>query len=124
MIEVMGIESLRHFTEVDNLIVKLGGETQWRFEVIDRLVDVEEILAMQLKREEWVVSWYASVKRIAEQGKAGFLGRLTGSPGTLPEGLIDANEIINTMDSLIRDEKRHAMLVKNSIGTLKKLMNK
>jgi len=28
------------------------------------------------------------------------------------------------MERLVRDEKRHAMLVKNSIGTLKKLMNK
>jgi len=126
-IEALGKESLRHFTEVDNLIVKLGGETQWRIEVIDGLVDVEEILAMQLKREKWVVSWYTSVKRIAEQNKVkagGFLSRLTGSSGILPEGFIDANEIINMMDRLIRDEKRHAMLVKNSIGTLKKLMNK
>ncbi len=127
MIEVLGIESLRHFTEVDNLIVKLGGETQWSFEVIDRLVNVEEILAMQLKREKWVVSWYISVKRIAEQNKVkagAFLSRLTGSSGILPEGFIDANEIINMMDRLIRDEKRHAMLVKNSINTLKTLMNK
>ena len=117
--EFLGIASLRHFTEVDNLIVKLGGETQWRFEVIDRLVDVEEILAMQLKKEKWVVSWYTSVKRIAEQGKAGFLDRLA-----IGSDSVDANEIINVMDRLIRDEKRHAMLVKNSINTLKKLMNK
>lgn len=118
-IEVLGIESLRHFTEIDNLIVKLGGETQWRFEVIDRLVDVEEILAAQLKREKWVVSWYASVKRIAEQGKAGFLDRLT-----MGSDFVDANEIINVMDRLIRDEKRHAILLEKAIPTLKKLMNR
>ena len=127
MIEVLGIESLRHFTEVDNLIVKLGGETQWSFEVIDRLVDVEEILAKQLEREKWVVSWYTSAKRIAEQNKVkagGVLGKLTGSPGVLPEDFIDANEIINTLDRIIRDEKRHALLVQNSINTLKRLTNK
>jgi len=119
IIEALGIESLRHFTEVDNLIVKLGGETQWRFEVIDRLVDVEEILAMQLKKEKWVVSWYTSVKQIAEQGKAGFLDRLA-----IGSDFVDANEIINMMDRLIRDEKRHAMLIEEAVNTLKKLMNK
>jgi len=123
IIEVLGIESLRHFTEVDNLIVKLGGETQWRIEVIDGLVGVEEILAMQLEREKRVASWYTSAKRIVEQNKVkagGVLGKLTGSSGVLPEDFIDANEIINTLDRIIRDEKRHAMLVKNSINTLKR----
>lgn len=126
-IEALGIESLRHFTEVDNLIVKLGGETQWRLEIMDGLVGVEEILAAQLKKEKWVVSWYTSVKRIVEQNKVkagGFLGRLTGNSGILPEGFIDANEIVNIMDRLIGDEKRHAILVEEAINTLKTLMNK
>ena len=126
-LETLGKDSLRHFNEIDNLIVKLGSETQWRVEVMDGLVGVEEILATQLEKEKWVVSWYTSAKRIAEQNKVkagGVLGKLTGSPGVLPEDFIDANEIINALARIIRDEKRHAILVKNSINTLKKLMSK
>ncbi len=128
-IETLVRESLRHFGEIDSLIVRLGGETQWDLKGMGELanINVEEELSKQLDKEKWVVSWYASAKRIAEQNKVkagGVLGKLTGSPGVLPEDFIDANEIINMMDRLIRDEKRHAMLVKNSINTLKKLMSK
>jgi len=126
-IETLVRESLRHFSKADSLIVRLGGETQWSLEVMGELVNVEEELSKQLEKEKWGISWYTSVKRIAEQNKVkagGFLSRLTGNSGILPEDFIDANEIINTMGSLIRDEKRHVTLVKNSIDTLKKLMNK
>jgi len=126
-IEVLVKDSLRHFTEIDKLIVKLGGETQWNMEALGELGDLEEVLAKQLEKEEWVAPWYTSAKRIVEQNKVkagGVIGKLTGSPGVLPEDFIDANEIINTLDCIIRDEKRHAMLVKNSINTLKKLTNK
>lgn len=126
-LETLGKDSLRHFNEIDNLIVKLGSETQWRVEVMDGLVGVEEILVTQLEKEERVVSWYTSAKRIVEQNKVkagGVLGKLTGNPSVLPEDFVDANEIINTLDRIIRDEKRHAILVKNSINTLKKLMSK
>jgi len=121
-IEILVKDSLRHFTEMDKLIVKLGGETQWNIETLGELGNLEEALAKQLEKERWVVSWYTSVKRIVEQNKVkagGFLSRLTGSSGILPEGFIDANEIINIMDRLIRDEKRHAILVEKAINTLK-----
>ncbi len=118
-IETLGKESLRHFSEIDKLIVKLGGETQWDIKTPGGSGNLEEALAKQLEKEKWAISWYTSVKQIAEQGKAGFLDRVA-----IGSDFVDANETINMMDRLIRDEKRHAMLIKSSINTWKKLMNK
>ena len=117
-IETLGKESLRHFSEIDKLIVKLGGETQWDLKTPGESGNLEEAFAKQLEKEKWAVSWYTSVKRIAEQGKAGFLDRLA-----IGSDFVDANEIINMMDRLIRDEKKHAMLIEEAVNTLKKLMN-
>ena len=126
-LEVMGKESLRHFDEVDKLIRKLGGETIWRINVLDGLVDVGEILVQQLDKENWAVSWYKEAKKVAEQNKVkvrGFIGRPVVSSDELPEDFVNVNDIISMLERQILDEERHQRLVRGLIDKLSMLKNK
>lgn len=126
-LEVMGKESLRHFDEADKLIRKLGGETIWRINVLDRLVDVEEILVQQLDKENWAVSWYKETKKVAEQNKVkvrGFSGRPVASSDEVPEDFVNVNDIISMVERQILDEERHQRLVRGLIDKLSMLKNK
>lgn len=126
-LEGMGKESLRHFDEVEKLIGKLGGEAIWHIDVVGWSVDVEMMLVQQLEKENWAISWYKETKRVAERNKVkvgGLLGRLAGSADELPEDVVNVNDIISLCERHIIDEERHIRLVKDSIDTLSRLMNK
>jgi len=126
-IEITGIESLRHFDEVDKLIGKLGGKTIWKINVLGWSTDVKEFLLQLLDEEKWVISWYEEVKKAAEQNKVkagGLLSKLTGSADELPEDIVNVSDIISVCKRHIIDEERHIRLVRDSIEKLRMLKNK
>jgi len=126
-IELVVKESLRHFDEIDKLIAQLGGETMWHIDVVGWSVDVEGMLLQLQDKENWVISWYEAVKRVAEQNKVkvgGLFGRLARSPGGLPEDVVNVNDIISLCERHIIDEEKHIRLCKDSVDRLSMLKNK
>ena len=126
-LETAAKESLRHHDEVDKWIVKMGGETIWDFKFVSASADIKELLLQQLEKEKWAISWYNSVKKIAEQNKvnaAGIIGRVMGSGNVLPEDFVNVDEFINMLERHIVDEERHIKVCVHAVETLSMLKNK
>ncbi len=128
-LEQVGKDSTRHLGWVGELILKFGGKPIWQIEVIDRLVDAKEMLAHQLEKEKEALSLYQEAKRVAEKNKVkvqvrDFFGRLIRMEDELPYDVVNASDIISTLDRIIIDEQHHIKLVHNSIATLNMLMKK
>ena len=126
-IETAAKESLRHHDEVDKWIGKLGGETIWDLKIVSSSVDVKELILQQLEKEKWAISWYNSVKKIAEQNKvnaAGIIGMVMGSGNVLPEDFVNVDEFINMLERHIADEERHIKICHHAVEVLSVLKNK
>ncbi len=126
-LETAGQESLRHHDEVSKWIGKLGGETIWDLKSVSSSVDVKELILQQLEKEKWAISWYNSVKKIAEQNKvnaAGIIGRVMGSGNVLPEDFVNVDEFINMLERHIADEERHIKVGSHAVEVLSALKNK
>jgi bacterioferritin (cytochrome b1) len=128
-LERLGKDSTRHLGSVGQLIVQLGGEPMWQIEVIDRLVDVDNLLDHQLKKEKVALSLCQEAKRVAERNKVkvkvrDFLGRLIRVEDELPYDVLNASDVISTLERMIIDETHHIRLVHDSIATLNMFMNK
>ena len=124
----LGKESLRHFNEAIKIIERLGGEPLWKLDTIERLDDVEKLLALQLKKEEAALSFYKEARLVASRNKEtvkgqDFFGRLIRMRNELAEDIVTADEIFGLLDRVIIDENQHIRLVKDSIATLSMLMN-
>ena len=127
-IERLGKESLRHFSDAVKLIEKLGGEPMWQLGIVERLDDVEKLLAQQLVREKKALELYQHAKLVATKNtkkiKAqDFFGRLIKMERELPQDVVDIDEITRLLEREIIDESRHIVIVKNSIATLDMLMS-
>ena len=128
-LEYVGKESVWHFGWVGQLIVQLGGESQWGIEVIDRMVDVDRMLVQQLDKEKLALLLFQQAKHLAEQNRVkvkvkDFFGRLIRMQDELPVDVVNINDVISVLDHIIIDEKKHIRLVEDSIATLNMLMNK
>ena len=128
-LEQVGKDSSRHLGSIGQLIVQLGGEPNWQIEVIDRLVDAENMLTHQLGKEKEALSLYQEAKRVAEKNKVevkvrDFFGRLIRMEDELPYDVVNASDVISTLERIIVDETHHIRLIHNSIATLNMLMNK
>lgn len=127
-LEFMVKESLRHFKELSNLIERLDGEVEWMFDVIDRLVDVEQMLTQQLENEKLVKSLFEEAKHIAELNKVKVkvrerFDKFIKMKNELPVEILDVNDIISVLNREIIEEEKHIKLVENSIATLNMLMH-
>jgi bacterioferritin (cytochrome b1) len=128
-LERLGRDSTRHLGSLGELIIQLGGKPFWVIDVVDRLVDVDNLLDHQLKKEKLALSLCQEAKREAEKNKVkvqvrDFFGRLIRMEDELPYDVVNASDVISTLDRIIIDEQRHIKLVHNSIATLNMLMNK
>jgi len=128
-LERLGKESMKHTGWMGELITKLGGKPFWVIDVVDRLVDVDNLLDHQLKKEKLALSLCQEAKRVAEKNKVkvqvkDFFGRLIRMEDELPYDVVNASDVISTLDRIIIDEQHHIKLVHNSIATLNMLMNK
>ena len=128
-LERLGKESMKHAGWMGELITKLGGKPFWVIDIVDRLVDVDNLLDHQLKKEKLALSLCQEAKRVAEKNKVkvqvkDFFGRLIRMEDELPYDVVNISDVISTLDRIIIDEQRHIKLVHNSIATLNMLMNK
>lgn len=128
-LEQLGRDSLRHFGVTDSLMARMGYESAWEISAFPRLADILEILEKQLGKERAVRDMYRDAQRIAANNKAKvrgkeFFGKYVRIRESIPEDVVTADEIINTLDRIIRDEERHARVVEDSIATLKMLMKR
>jgi len=128
-LEQIGKDSFRHSGALGKLIGQLGGEALWRVDIIERLVDVETMLAQQLDKEKTALLLYQQAEHVAAQNKTkvhvkDFWGRLIRMEDEIPIDVVNLDDIIRTLDRIIIDETKHVKLVENSIATLKMLMNK
>ena len=128
-LERLGTESYHHHSWIGQLITQLGGKPDWTMDIVDRLVDVDRMLALQLEKEKTALSLYQEAMRIAERNKAkvqvrDFLGRLIRMEDELPIDVVNVNDILGTLERIATDEKHHIKLVHNSIATLDMHMNK
>ena len=128
-LERLGKESYQHLGWVNKLITELGGEPVWKINIIDRMVDVDKMLAQQLEKEKLAVSMYQEAKRVTERNRAkvearDFLGRLIRMEDELPMDVVNINDVLGTLERIITDEQNHVKLVHNSLATLNMLMNK
>lgn len=126
-IDRLGRESLKHFNDAVKLIEKLGGEPMWQLGVVERLDDVEKLLAQQLEKEKEVLELYKHAKLVATKStrkiKAqDFFGRLIRLERELPQDVVEVDEITRLLDRQIIDESNHIKMVKDSIATLDMLM--
>jgi len=122
-LERLGKESFRHSGMVGKLIVQLGGEPQWEIEVIDRMIDVGNMLALQLEKEKSALSIYQQAKLVAQQNQArakGFLGGLITWGGKESREFVSRSTVINILNRLTSDETGHIKLVERMILELKK----
>ena len=125
----LGMESIRHFNELDRLIVKLGGEAHWYFGVIERLDDVQEILIQQLSEEKAVMSLFEQARQLVQGSKikvkvGTFFDRLIKNTGGLIKDIVTVNEIMIILERQIADDKRHIRICEDSVATLKALKGK
>ena len=121
--ERLGKESYKHSGLVIQLIVQLGGEPQWGVEVIDRMIDVGNMLALQLEKEKSALSIYQQAKLIAQQNQAkgkGVLGRLMTWGGEESREFVSRSTVINILNRLTNDEMGHMKLAERLILELEK----
>ena len=126
-LETASKESLRHHNEVDKWIVKMGGETIWSLKSISPSADVIELILQQLEKEKFAISWYNSVKKIAEQNKVnadGNVRRAMESGNVLPKDFVNVDEFINMLERHIADEERHIKIAGYAVEILRVLRNK
>ena len=128
-LERLGTESYHHHGWIGQLITQLGSKPDWTMDIVDRLVDVDKMLALQLEKEKTALSLCQEAMRIAERNKVkvqvrDFLGRLIRMEDELPIDVVNVNDILGTLERIATDEKHHIKLVHNSIATLNMLMNK
>ena len=128
-LELLGKESYHHHGWIGQLITQLGGKPDWTINVIDRLVDVDRMLALQLEKENIALSLCQEAMRIAERNKVkvqvrDFLGRLIRMEDELPIDVVNVDDVLGTLERIATDEKRHIKLAHNSIATLDMHMNK
>ena len=128
-LERLGKDSLRHFGEVVNLIKQLGGEPTWQLGAIERLDDVEKLLLKQLDKEKAVISLYKEARQVAKQNTIkvqvrDFFGRQIRMKDELPVDIVNASNVINTLDRHAAEEVIHVRLAEDSIATLNMYMNK
>ena len=122
-LERLGKESMNHAGWVGQLIAQLGDKPEWVIDVIDRMVDVDKMLALQLEKEKAALLLYKEARRVAEKNKftvqvRDFLGRLIRMEDELPIDVVNVNDIFGTLDRIIIDEQHHIKLVHDSIATL------
>jgi len=125
----LGMESIRHFNDLDNMIVKLGGEARWNFGVIERLDDVQEILIKQLGKEKGAMYLFEQARKLVQGSKikvkvGTFFNRLVKNTDGLIEDIVTVNEIMIILEREIADEKRHIRICEDSVATLKALKGK
>ena len=130
-LEDIGKQSLKHFSDIDNTVVLFGGEPKWQLMTIERIANVEGLLAQQLEKEREVASVYKKIRQVVRQNRMkvkvnGLLAKFHEAYGELPERAknINANDIISMLDRHIAEEERHAKLLEDAIYTFKMLMNK
>ncbi|MFC1935111.1 hypothetical protein ACFLXZ_02215, partial [Chloroflexota bacterium] len=126
-LEQLVLESLRHFDEVNMWIGRLGGETMWDLKIVSSSADAEELLLLQLEKENWAISWYSAAKKIAEQNKVkagSVISRVMEGENLLPEDFVNADEFINMLERHIADERRHVEVAGNAERKLSGLKNK
>lgn len=68
-LEFLGKESVQHAHWIMRLIEGLGGEPQLPFEVIDRIVDVRNLMLKQLDREKPVRVLFQQARSVAAQNQ-------------------------------------------------------
>ena len=118
-LETAAKESLRHHDEVDKWIVKMGGKTIWDFKFVSASADIKELLLQQLEKEKWAISWYNSVKKIAEQNKVNAAGIISRA-----KDFVNVDEFINMLERHIADEERHVKVAGHAVEILSLLRKK
>jgi bacterioferritin (cytochrome b1) len=128
-LENVGKASSQHLGMVNNLIRKLGGDTVWQINTIDRFTDVPKTLSEQLNKEEVAKSVYEEAKHIALTNVKRIPAKEIFDNSVLvvddlPVGVVVPKEITSVLDRIIMDEQDHIRRVEDSIATLEILTNK
>lgn len=125
-IEHLGKDSYQHSGWVGRLITELGGDPNWRVEVVDRIVDVEKLLVQQVQREKLARSLYLQAKRVAEQNHV--KGVIDETAAIIAEFLgktdLPRSNVIRILERLAQDELLHMRHAENAIEALKVLPKK
>ncbi|MFC1921269.1 hypothetical protein ACFLYQ_06070 [Chloroflexota bacterium] len=127
-IELLGLESLGHFSKVEKIITSLGGKMDWMANMLPRLVGVEDMLGMQLAKEREACNLYTESRQIALNNKTsvkvgGFINNLLGK-GITELDILPLDIIVNDLDRLISEEERHARIAEDIIATHKSIISK
>lgn len=69
-LEHLGKDSTRHLGLIGQIILELGRKPMWELTIIDRMTDVESLLAAQMDREKQALSLYEKVRDIIRQDSA------------------------------------------------------
>jgi len=128
-VEILGRDSLRHHKTMDTLIARLGQQPAWQVGVLPTIVDILNVMEAQLTKEIFARDTYRQVKHIALNNKKKvrvreFFGKIIRVRDGIGEDIITVDEIVNSMDTLIADEERHARIVKDSMTTLTMYLNR
>lgn len=128
-LEKLGAESLRHFTELSQVVERLGGDPHWRIDTINRLEAIPTLLTHQLRKEKEVLALFIEAKRFVEQYKVktkveDFLQRLIDMGWELPKQIILAKDLMAMLDREIAEERNHIKLVEDAIATLEMLTSR
>ncbi len=105
----------------------MGGETIWRLKIPSSSMDVRELLLQQLEKERFAISWYNSVKKIAEQNRVNADGIIRGAlegGNVLSKDFVNVDEFINMLERHIADEERHVKVAGHAVEILHLLKKK
>ncbi len=120
-LERLGSASYRHAGQIGQLIIRLGGEPNWRVEVIERIVDIHSMLIKQLEREKLAQSLYQQAKRVAEQNPVkskGFLDKLTALLNPELRDVTERSDTIRVLEHIAAEEYTHIRIVEDIIASL------
>ncbi len=118
-LQLLSREAVQHASWIMRLIEDFGGEPQLPIEVMDRIVDVPNLLLKQIEREKLAQSLFQQAKRVAEQSQVeGILAKMR-TMGALSPGMVaERSSTIRILQRLEIDEGRYIVLLQNIISEL------
>ena len=123
--DLLGKESLKHYTIIDELIRKLGSEMTIVSSIPPQIEDIVNYARTLLEKEKTTRDLYVSARNIAKNKekivKRGRLFNLFRANNESASESSFINQITLKFDSIIKEKEFHIELAKKSLETLRRM---
>lgn len=129
-LEKLGKDSSIHLGWIVDIIKKLGGEPAWQINTIERSINALEMGNQQLEKEKMALEFFKEAIRLVRRNMVktkvidSFGKFIRTNKNGRDEEVVEAGEVINSLERMAIDENNHIKKVHDMLATVVYFKNK